>query len=219
MSSEYHINEMNAAVIPRLHVVILAAGFSSRLGRPKALVRVRSRSLLHRTLNLVAGLDPAKIALVLPPRAARLRIEAQGFKAIFAVNSARAAGLSTSVRRGITVSRCSAGVLILPVDLAVLDQRDITRLISRWRAARRRLVARRIAGGPGAPHGGTPLILPRRLYGRALEVAGDAGLRDLVRALPVQQRALLDLPSASFDVDTPADLHRARRRHRTRLKL
>jgi molybdenum cofactor cytidylyltransferase len=209
---------MNAAAMPRLHVVILAAGFSSRLGRPKALVRVRSWSLLRRTLNLVARFDPAKITLVLPPRAARYRIEARGFKVIFAVNSLRGAGLSSSVRRGITVSRCSAAVLILPVDLAAFDQRDLARMISRWRAARRRLVARRVAGGPGAAHGGTPLILPRWLYAKALDVTGDTGLRDLVRAMPVQQRALLDLPSASFDVDTPADLHRARRQHRTRLK-
>ncbi len=137
----------------------------------------------------------------------------------FAANSLRGAGLSSSVRRGITLSRCSAGVLILPVDLAAFDQRDLGRLISRWRAARRRLVARRITGPSGAPHGGTPLILPRWLCAWALEVTGDTGLRDWVRALPVQQRALLDLPSASLDVDTPADLHRARRQHRTRLKL
>lgn len=210
---------MNTAVMPRLHVVILAAGFSSRLGRPKALVRVRSRSLLRRTLHMVAGLDPANIALVLPPRAARLRIEAQGFKVVFAVNPARAAGLSTSVRRGITVSRRSAGVLILPVDLAVLDQRDLARLVSRWRASRRRLVARRWAGPPGAPDGGTPLILPRWLYARALGVTGDTGLRALARALPAQQRALLDLPSASLDVDTSADLRTARRQRRTRLNF
>jgi molybdenum cofactor cytidylyltransferase len=208
---------MNAAVMPPLHVVILAAGFSSRLGRPKALVRVRSWSLLRRTLHLVARLHPAKITLVLPPRAARHRIEAQGFKVVFAANSRRGAGLSSSVRHGITVSRCSAGLLILPVDLAALEQRDLARLTSRWRAARRRLVARRIAGGTGAPHGGTPLILPRWLYAKARDVTGDTGLRDLVRALPVQQRALLDLPSASMDVDTPADLHAARRQRRIRL--
>jgi CTP:molybdopterin cytidylyltransferase MocA len=62
--------------------------------------------------------------------------------------------------------------------------------------------------------GGVPLILPRWLYARALEVTGDTGLRDLVNRLPAEQLALVDLPSASFDIDTPEDLRTARRRLR-----
>ena len=60
--------------------------------------------------------------------------------------------------------------------------------------------------GIGNARGGTPLILPRWLYTRALAVTGDKGLRELVSGLPAQHRALLDLPSAAFDVDTPSDL-------------
>jgi molybdenum cofactor cytidylyltransferase len=207
---------MNAAILPRslfpgLHVVILAAGFSSRLGRPKALTRVRSSTLLRRTLTLAASFSPARIAVVLPPRAVRHRLEARGFRVVFAANSARAAGLSSSVRRGIALARYSPALLILPVDLAVLSRRDVARLIARWRAARRRVVARRI-GRQGASQGGTPLILPRWLYARALAVTGDMGLRELVSGLPAPQRALLDLPSAALDVDTPADLRTARLR-------
>ena len=77
---------MNGAILPgslspALHVVILAAGFSSRLGRPKALTRVRSSTLLRRTLALAASFSPARIVVVLPPRAARYRLEARGFEA------------------------------------------------------------------------------------------------------------------------------------------
>ena len=92
---------------PRLAVIILAAGFSSRLGRPKALARVRSLSLLRRTLILVAQLTSAKIVVVAPPRAARYRIEARGIKVQFAVNRRRATGLSSSVRRGLAEVRYS----------------------------------------------------------------------------------------------------------------
>ena len=210
---------MNGAILPGslspgLHVVVLAAGFSSRLGRPKALTRVRSSTLLRRTLALVASFSPARIAVVLPPRAVRCRLEARGLKVAFAANPMRAAGLSSSVRRGIALARYSPAVLILPVDLAVLNRRDVARLISRWRAARRRVVARRIGRQDGPAQGGTPLILPRWLYARALAVTGDKGLRELVSGLPAQQRALVDLPSAAFDVDTPADLRFARRHPR-----
>jgi molybdenum cofactor cytidylyltransferase len=205
---------MNAGVRPKLYIIILAAGFSLRLGRPKALARVQSTTLLRRTLTLVARFSPAKIAVVLPPRAVRQRIEARGLKVVFAVNSGRAAGLSSSVRRGIALARWSSALLILPVDLAALNTRDLARLIARWRLGRRRVIARRIRRQDGASRGGTPLILPRWLYARALAVTGDKGLRELVSGLPAQHRALLDLPSAALDVDTPSDLCTARQRLR-----
>src|SRR5712664_3973121 len=177
---------MNAATLPRLHVLILAAGFSSRLGRPKPLARVRAFSLLRRTLTVVARFAPAKIVVVIPRHAARYRIEARGVKIVFAANPRRADGLSSSVRRGIALARYSPALLLLPVDLADLQPRDVARLISRWRAARRCVIARRIGQQGGAPRGGVPLILPRWLYSRALQVTGDIGLRDLVGALPVR---------------------------------
>jgi molybdenum cofactor cytidylyltransferase len=163
-------------------------------------------------------LGPAKIIIVLPRRAARYRFEARRFKVIFAANPRRADGLSSSVRRGIAQARYSPALLLLPVDLAAVRPADLSRLISRWHAAKRRVVARLIgrhegaAEGEGAPRGGVPLILPRRLYSRALAVSGDIGLRDLINGLPAGERVLVDLPSAALDVDTPQDLRAARRR-------
>ncbi len=209
---------MNGFPLPRLQVLILAAGFSSRLGRPKALVRVRALSLLRRTLILAAHCAPAKIVVVIPRHAARYRLEARGLEVTFATNPRRADGLSGSVRRGVAAARYSPALLLLPVDLAELQPRDLTRLISRWRAARRRVVARRIGQigqQDAAPRGGVPLILPRWLYARAAQVTGDIGLRDLVSGLPASQRVLLTLPSAVLDVDTPQDLRAARYALRT----
>jgi molybdenum cofactor cytidylyltransferase len=200
---------------PRLQVLVLAAGFSSRLGRPKPLARVRAFSLLRRTLLVVERFAPAKIIVVIPSHAARYRIEARGVNVVFAANPQRADGLSSSVRRGIVLARYSSALLLLPVDLADLQPRDLARLISRWRAARRCVIARRIGQQGAAARGGVPLILPRWLYSRALEVTGDIGLRDLIGRLPPPQRVLLNLPSAALDVDTPQDLHAARRRLRS----
>jgi molybdenum cofactor cytidylyltransferase len=203
---------MNAHARPGLQILILAAGFSSRLGRPKALARIRSVSLLRRTLLLAVSLAPAKVIIVLPRGAARYRIEARRFKVVFAANARRAEGLSSSVRRGIAQARYSPALLLLPVDLAAVRQADLSRLISRWRAARRCVVARLIGSPEGTAQGGVPLILPRRLYPRALAVTGDIGLRELINGLPAAERVLVDLPSAALDVDTPQDLRAARRR-------
>ncbi len=94
----------------------------------------------------------------------------------------------------------------MPVDLAALRCRDVARLIAAWRAARRKLVARRIG-----PAGGTPLILPRRLFPVAARIEGDAGLRDVLRAARADERRFVPMPSAGLDVDTRADLARAPR--------
>jgi len=145
---------MNAATLPRPQILILAAGFSRRLGTPKALVRVHGLSLLRRTVALMAPFA-AKTIVVIPPRAARYRIELRGFNVTYVANRQRATGMSSSVRRGIAQARYSPALLLVPVDLVNLRRRDIARLIGRWSAARRRVVARslctrRVAADPAA---------------------------------------------------------------------
>src|SRR6202451_1739210 len=135
---------MNTAHSRTLQIVVLAAGFSSRLGRPKALARVHGVSLLRRTLQSAAGIGADRIVVVVPRNAARYRIEALGIKVRWAVNARRAVGLSSSVRRGIAAARYASSILLLPVDLIHLTRRDLFRLVQRWHSAPRRLVARRI---------------------------------------------------------------------------
>jgi molybdenum cofactor cytidylyltransferase len=199
----------NAAAGPTLRIVVLSAGFSARLGTPKALSRIRGVTLLRRTVRTLAPLAAGKVIVVLPPRAARARAELRRDRVDVTENRHRSRGLSASVRCGLFRARYSAAVLLLPVDLAWLDRREIERLIGRWRASRRAVVARRVDA-----RAGTPLILPRRLYPEALRIGGDLGLKVLANGLRGDELKLLDLPSAALDVDTPADLRRARRRSR-----
>jgi molybdenum cofactor cytidylyltransferase len=198
---------MKSNTLPTLGMVVLAAGFSSRLGHPKALATVRGQNLLTRTLRLLAAFSTTKILVIVPPTDARYRIGISVGTATFARNRHRAAGLSSSVRLGIHRSRHYSAVLLLPVDLVSLSKADLGRLIARWRGSRRRVVARRIGSGAG-----TPLILPRWLYASAAQLNGDAGLREVIRRLPSHALSLMDMPSSGADVDTPKDLERARRR-------
>jgi molybdenum cofactor cytidylyltransferase len=198
---------MKSYTLPTLGFVVLAAGFSSRLGQPKALATVRGKNLLNRTIQVLAPFSTTKILVIVPAAAARYRIGLSAAAVTFALNRRRVSGLSSSVRLGIHRSRYSSAVLLLPVDLVHLSKADIGRLIARWRGSRRRVAARRI--GPGA---GTPLILPRRLYARADQLTGEAGLREVIGRLPSCALALVDMPSAVADVDTAQDLERARRR-------
>lgn len=196
---------------PKLRIAVLAAGFSTRLGEPKPLARVRGKSLIKRTIRALAPLAASPIIVVLAPRAMRTLAELRGEPITIVVNFERAMGLSSSVRCALVQARYSSAVLLVPVDLVLLGRRDFERLISRWSGARRRVVASRFGG-----HAGAPLILPRRLYSRALGIQGDHGLKKLVSQLPGTDRVLVHIPAAAWDVDTPQDLERARSQARPR---
>jgi molybdenum cofactor cytidylyltransferase len=197
---------MNASSPATLRVVILAAGFSARLGQPKALARIHGLNLLRRALQAAAGLGVRPV-IIIPRHAVRYRLAARASAADFVENSHRAAGLSSSVRLGIRAARYAPAVLLMPVDLCELKERELEQLVRRWQAARRKVVARRIES-----HGATPLVLPRRLFARAANVVGDTGLRELLTQLPANELALVNLPSAAFDIDTAQDLRAARTR-------
>ncbi len=200
---------MNALYPRELQIVVLAAGFSSRFGRPKPLARVRGVSLLRRTLCVAHSLKATRIIVVVPRNAARYRVEARGIKVHWAANARRAQGLSSSVRRGIAEARYASAVLFMPADLIHLKGRELLRLVRRWQSAPRRLIARRLYFS-----GATPLILPRWLYSRASRLTGDVGLREFVRELPEGSRVLVNVPSAARDVDTLKNLQDVRRHFR-----
>jgi molybdenum cofactor cytidylyltransferase len=200
---------MIAAHPLKLQIVVLAAGFSSRLGEPKALARLHGVSLLRRTLKVASSFFADRIVVVVPRNAARYRIEARGVKVRWVENAQRTQGLSSSVRRGIAAACYASAIMLLPADLSRLKNRDLFKLVQRWQSAPRRLTARKIDQS-----GGAPVILPRWLYPRASSLAGDVGLRELIGQLSAESRVLVELPSAAWDVDTPQDLRRARRRFR-----
>jgi molybdenum cofactor cytidylyltransferase len=168
-------------------------------------------SLIRRTVMVLAPFAANRIIVVAPPRGQRIGMELRGLRVNVVLNPNRSLGLSASVNRGLKTSRFSGATLLVPLDLAELNTRDIARLISRWQRGRRRLTARRLAD-----RASTPLILPRWLYSRARQIAGDVGLRVLLAESTRGSQVLVDLPSAERDVDTPRDLDDARKRSRYR---
>ena len=209
-----HMIAMNAVRVPGLQIVILAAGFSSRLRQPKALARISFPELIAGNSRVGGAVFAGEDHRVAPPRAARYKIEAPGVQG----NLRR----QSPPRRGPVEFRAARhrNGSLLPSAAAVAGRSGhsaITRhsaahlALARRSAMRRRETHRRPcrdAARRRAP------ILPHRFYAGALAVKGDIGLRDWVNELPPQQRVLVDLPSAELDVDTPEDLHAARRGRR-----
>jgi molybdenum cofactor cytidylyltransferase len=192
---------------PVVHILVLAAGSSSRMrGRDKLLQPLRGKPLL-RTVVDAALATGSPVLVTLPPDGLSRR-DALANCPLQLVDVADAAlGMSRSISRGIRAissgeTGSEDGVMILPADMPGFSTKVLSDLISRFRAEPE-LIWR---GGTidGTP--GHPAIFPRDLWEELGAVTGDEGGRsvlqrhkDRVRVVPLPgEMALLDL-------DTPED--------------
>lgn len=188
----------------RLHVVVLAAGEATRFGSPKQLAIVAGRTMLARALDAASSLAIDRgdaVTVVLGAYADRLTAIVRETPAAIAFNADHQEGIASSIRVGVAGTPLSArGVLILLADQVAVTLDDLRGLVARWEQDPTRIVA--------ADHGpsiGAPAIFPRELFPELLALRGDRGARGLMLR-HADRLVRVAMPSASSDVDTPAEL-------------
>lgn len=190
---------------PRLACVVLAAGGSSRLGRPKQLLRRYGKPLLVASIEAALAVRCEPVTVVLGAEALRLRAmlarRRLGIRIVY--NAAWREGLASSVRAALASRpHVDGATLFLVTDQPHVDRRALARLVRAWRRRPRGPVAASYGAGASVP-----AIVPNRLLGAARGLSGDTGLRALLREGAHPARTL-EMPEAEFDVDTPEDLAR-----------
>jgi molybdenum cofactor cytidylyltransferase len=196
-----------------LGCVLLAAGGSSRLGRPKQLVRRANRPLLLNALAAARGAlgrDDATV-VVLGAGALRLRNllrraaprpRSDTASTRVAYNPRWRTGLASSLRVGLdALPRRARAAIVTLVDQPNVDAAALRRLIAAWRKRPHVPAAAHYSG-----HAGVPAILPRRLWLAARSLEGDVGARALLRS--AAEVTLVEMPEAELDIDTTEDLAR-----------
>jgi molybdenum cofactor cytidylyltransferase len=184
--------------------VVLAAGGSSRLGRPKQLVRLRGKPLLLNACEAARSITPGRIVVVLGADGLRLRylLRQRSLHSLVVRNCRWREGMSSSLQRGLRQlpATCRAAMIVL-CDQPWVGAPQLHSLQRAWRAKPSRAAAASYGGKSGVP-----AILPRRLWPRAGAGLADAGARAVLRQSGhVVQIAM---PEAGFDIDTPADVAR-----------
>ena len=192
---------MNDRTEPGLHVLVLAAGASSRFGSPKQLVRIGDRPLLHRAVGIATEVAGHSVSVVLGANVDRLTPLLRHSSVTVVVNRNWEDGLASSLRAGIRSLPGSVdGVMITLADQAALVATDLARLASAWRAQPEWLIAASYSG-----HTGVPAVFPRWTFQDFYDLRGDTGARAILERHP--DRVLrIPMPNAAIDIDTPEDL-------------
>jgi molybdenum cofactor cytidylyltransferase len=193
---------------PPAAALLLAAGESRRMGRPKALLRLKDgRSFFGEAVEAVytAGLTP-RIAVVNPAIAGQLE-DAAKLDALIG-NHEPQLGQLHSLQLGLRWLTAEAptatGAMVLLVDNPGELAQRVGMVLRRVSEVPGQVLA---AGCEGEP--GHPLWLPRRLWRPVLEWTGPEGLRGFLKASgePVEV-VETGLPSAVRDIDFPEEYER-----------
>jgi CTP:molybdopterin cytidylyltransferase MocA len=191
----------DCAVFPAHGALVLAAGASTRLGRPKQLVEIDGEPLLRRIVRALLATAPADLVVVLGHEAARMRGALAGLPLRSVVVADSFHGMSASLRAGIVALDAScAGALVTLTDQPALDAAHLVAMRDAWRIAPTRAVGSAYAGILGVP-----ALLPRAWFADLGKLQGDIGARELLRARRDEVIALA-APALARDLDTPADL-------------
>lgn len=188
----------------KVAAVIIAAGSSSRLGRPKQLILFAGETLLARAIRVAreSGVEPLFVVL----GANREEIEAgvDLSRAQIVLNRNWKEGMASSIRAGIdAVEKDTAevdGVLLMVCDQPLVTEEHLRRMLAAFRQSGTSSIASLYSGKRGIP-----AIFPRQSFAELAALKGDQGARSL---LSEAQREVIEaaLEGGEVDVDRAEDV-------------
>jgi molybdenum cofactor cytidylyltransferase len=186
--------------------VILAAGASSRLGRPKQLLMVRGKTLIARAVDtaIEAGCDPVVVVLGRDAEACKTAL---GDRPVVCVeNIDWATGMGSSLRVGVRTARSVAAeaesVCVLLADQPNVTSQTLRRLIETKARSDRPIAVASFAGTVGPP-----VIVSGPALERLMNWPNEQGAKALWLAEP-NDVLRVECPEAEADVDTEEDYAR-----------
>ncbi len=195
-----------------IHGILLAAGRSSRMRRPKQLLPWQGRPLVRHVAETALASRLTSLVVVVGAAAPAVSQALAGLSgpSTIVVCPDYAQGLAASLRCGLgALPASTAGAVILLVDQPHITPGLINQLISAFLAA------------PGVPavipryqgQRGNPVLLAARLFAELETLKGDVGARVILARYAATVRWLdVDDPAVVEDIDTPAAYERSQQR-------
>ncbi|MBS0660721.1 MAG: nucleotidyltransferase family protein [Verrucomicrobia bacterium] len=192
--------------------LILAAGASRRLGRPKQLVEWRGEPLLRRAARVALEQSSGPVLVVLGAVVEECRRALAGLAVETSVAETWAEGMGASLSAGVRRLQSGpelAGLGVLLCDQFRVEADHLTALRTALTTGRSSMAAARDGAWLGPPAYFRP-----RWFPELARLEGERGARSLIARHP-QEAAVIDLPGIADDLDEPGDLERLIHREET----
>lgn len=181
--------------------VVLAAGGSRRLGRPKQLLCRDGETLVHRALRLAAQTQPRRLLLVTGADASLITSAGAGLGAETVFNSDWSLGLASSLQCAASALRGFEGtVLVLGCDQPALGIDHLRALLRGGGES-----ASGCAATAHADAAGIPALVTMALMQACTQLRGDRGLGAQLTAMAATVWRM-DAPELHLDIDREDDV-------------
>lgn len=188
---------------PELAVLILAAGESKRLGKPKQLLPYQQSTLLEYSISCAKSVS-TNILIVLGANAEAIRekINLPDYQSV--INPNWKEGIGSSIAFGIQslvgkFSSCKQ-VMILLTDQPKISAQLLDKLVLSHQKESSLITA--------CNYGetfGVPAIFDQSLFSQLAELKNDQGAKPIIKAY-ISNTSLVDFPEGKIDIDTDGDL-------------
>jgi molybdenum cofactor cytidylyltransferase len=185
--------------------VVLAAGGSSRLGRPKQLLQFRGQSLVRVAVEAAIGAECAPIVVVLGAESERIKLELIGRQILFVPNDDWRRGIGSSIRAGVKALEFCDAIAILACDQPHVTADLIGSLIRIQEETHQPIVASAYAETLGVP-----ALFAQSCIEKLLSLGDKSGAKSILQAQP-NDVAQVAFPEGAIDIDSATDYERLNR--------
>jgi molybdenum cofactor cytidylyltransferase len=182
--------------------VILSAGESSRMGRPKALLPIEGQNFIERIVGALMQSQADRLVVVLGHNADEMRRQIEHLPIDIVINTeyknGQLSSLQAAIRHIEKENRCD-GMLVHLVDHPYIDRRLVDLMIQRFYETKKLIVVPR-----HQEKRGHPVIFSRALFEELLSAPADQGAKAVVNA---HRQETLEIEwqdeGITLDIDTP----------------
>ena len=182
--------------------VVLSAGESSRMGRPKALLPIEGETFIGRIVASLKQTQVGKIIVVLGHNSDLLAAAIRPLAVDILINTnyklGQLSSLQVAVRNLLPDADCD-GMLVHLVDHPYIDASLVDRMIQQFYESKKDIVVPRCRGKRGHP-----VLFSRALFGELLDAPMDQGAKAVVNA---HGNGTLEIETnekgVTVDIDTP----------------
>jgi molybdenum cofactor cytidylyltransferase len=184
-------------------IVILAAGASVRLGKPKQLLRYNGRTLLGHAVKEALNSNADVVVVMLGNNANQFKKEMDEKKVHIVVNKGWEEGMASSVRLGLD-AMLNVKPYIDAVIFMVCDQPHISLSVLNELISTQQKTTKQIVTCNYGESIGPPALFHKKYFPELMELTGDAGARKIIQQ-HMNDVATVLFPEGKIDIDTIED--------------